>query len=102
MVNGTAGAFNSNGNLGADVLSSLDRDDSGAISVSNIGVDAQNLSTDTGTTITAATADTASLDENGGTDDDVQIALGSAFLDTSGGATGMCTIRSARTVTATT
>ena len=93
LVNGTAGAFNSNGNLGADVLSSLDRDNSGAISVSNIGVDAQNLSTDTGTTITAATADTASLDENGGTDDDVQIALGSAFLDTSGGATGTSALK---------
>ena len=93
LVNGTAGAFNSNGNLGADVLSSLDRDNSGAISVSNIGVDAQNLATDTGTTITAATADTASLDENGGTDDDVQIALGSAFLDTSGGATGTSALK---------
>ena len=93
LVNGTAGAFNSNGNLGADVLSSLDRDNSGAISVSNIGVDAQNLSTDTGTTITAAPADTASLDENGGTDDDVQIALGSAFLDTSGGATGTSALK---------
>ncbi len=93
LVNGSNTAFNSNGNLGADVLSSLDRDSAGAITVSNIGVDAQNLSTDTGTTLTAATADTTSLDENGGTDDDVSIALGSAFLDASGTATGTSALK---------
>ena len=93
LVDGSSAEFNSNGNLGADILASLDRDNSGGVSVSNIGVDAQNLSTTSGTTITAATADTATLDENGGTDDDVVIDLGSAFLDAAGAAAGSSALK---------
>ncbi|KMW59219.1 Flagellin protein FlaA [Candidatus Rhodobacter oscarellae] len=88
LVDGSSTEFNSNGNLGADILSSLDRDNSGGVTVSNIGVDAQNLSTTAGTSVTAVTADTATLTENGGLDDEVIVALGAAFLDTLGTAVG--------------
>ena len=93
LVDGSSTGFNSNGNLGADILSSLDRDSSGGVSVSNIGVDAQNLSTTAGTALTAATADTATLDENGGADDDVVIGLTTAFLTAAGGAAGASALK---------
>ncbi|WP_116086033.1 flagellin [Tropicimonas sp. IMCC34011] len=93
LVDGSSSAFNSNGNLGSDILSSLDRNSSGGVAISNIGVDAQNLSTTAGTAVTAATNSVATLTENGGANDTTQVALGSNFLDTSGAATGTAALK---------
>ncbi|EAR50745.1 flagellin protein [Oceanicola granulosus HTCC2516] len=94
LVNGSSSDFNTNGNVGTNILSSLDRDNLGGVTVSNIGVDAQNLSTTTGDALTAATNSVATLTENGGASDTTQVALGSAFLDASGGATGTTALKS--------
>ncbi|MBD3764037.1 MAG: flagellin [Rhodobacterales bacterium] len=83
LVNGTAGAS-------IDVLASLDRDSSGNVSVSNISVDTQDLSTGnytasavlTGSTGVSATEDAAAfvLDTGGGTGD-IVIAAGASFAE---------------------
>lgn len=62
LVDGSQSDFNQAGNLGINVLSSLDRDSTGGISTNNIAVDAQNLSQTAGDTTTgAASLDVASL-----------------------------------------
>ncbi|MBU2992395.1 flagellin [Octadecabacter sp. 1_MG-2023] len=90
LVDGSNTGTNTNGNTGIDVLSSLDRDSSGTVSASSIGVDTQNLSTSAGLDITAGTgtgsASVATLAASGGADD-VDIT-GFTFLDTSGAASG--------------
>ena len=89
LLNGSQTNVNADGNAGINVLSSLDRDASGGVSASNIGVDAQNLSTSAGDALTAASMSTpvVSLTENGGATDAFTIDT-FAFLDASGGATG--------------
>jgi len=56
LVNGSVETTNANAVNGINVLSSIDRDSSGATTASYIGVDAQNLSSAAGTTLTAAAA----------------------------------------------
>ncbi|MCF2905950.1 flagellin [Octadecabacter sp. CECT 8868] len=95
LVDGSNTGTNTNGNTGIDVLSSLDRDSSGAVSASSIGVDTQNLSTSAGLDITAGTgtgsASVTTLAENGGADE-VDIT-GFTFLDTSGAAAGASALK---------
>ncbi len=93
LVDGSQTTTNSNGAAGVDVLSSLDRDSSGNVTASNIGVNAQNLSTTAGTTLTAAALSnstdlTASDGTAGSGADYTEITLGSAFLTAAGGADG--------------
>ena len=87
LVNGSQTDFNSDGNAGVDILSSLDRGANGAVTVSNIGVDSQNLSTTSGTALTAMAADVTTLAANGGADM-VTVTLGDEFLTAAGAATG--------------
>ncbi|QQA42989.1 flagellin [Pelagovum pacificum] len=94
LVDGSASDFNTNGNVGTNILSSLDRDSNGGVAVSSIGIDAQNLSTTTGDALTAATNSVASLTENGGANDTTQVALGAAFLDAAGAAAGSTALKS--------
>ena len=69
LVDGSQTDFNDGGNLGINILSSLDRDSSGGVATSNIAIDAQNLSTTAGATLTgAAASDVATLAANGGSD----------------------------------
>lgn len=94
LVDGSQSGTNSNGNVGVDVLSSLDRKADGSVVTSSIGVDAQNLSLTAGTDLAAAAAsvgtDTGTagvIDANdGGTNDSITLDT-FAFLDSSGGAT---------------
>ncbi|MFO6464925.1 flagellin [Jannaschia sp. KMU-145] len=92
LVNGDTDGFNADGNTGVDILSSLDRSSSG-VAISNIGVDANNLSTTAGDALTAAAADATILTENGGTDDDVVVTLGAAFLTAAGAADGTVALK---------
>ncbi|MFT4793415.1 MAG: flagellin [Paracoccaceae bacterium] len=99
LINGSETNTNTNGNAGVDVLSSLDRDSSGGVSSSSIGVDGQNLSQTSGlaldaTATTGAAAITADLgtagaiDANdGGTNDSITFTP-QLFLDATGGDTG--------------
>ncbi|WP_371170472.1 flagellin [Aliiroseovarius sp. 2305UL8-7] len=99
LVDGTQGGTNTNGNVGVDVLSSLDRQADGSVVTSSIGVDAQNLSLTAGTALTTAAAsvgtDTGTagvIDANdGGTNDSITLDT-FAFLDASGGATGTAAV----------
>ncbi|WP_281501773.1 flagellin [Aliiroseovarius sp. F20344] len=94
LVDGSQSGTNSNGNVGVDVLSSLDRKADGSVVTSSIGVDSQNLSLTAGTDLAAAAAsvgtDTGTagvIDANdGGTNDSITLDT-FAFLDSSGGAT---------------
>ncbi|WP_298437120.1 flagellin [uncultured Jannaschia sp.] len=92
LVNGDTDGFNADGNTGVDILSSLDRSSSG-VAISNIGVDANNLSTTAGDALTAAAADATVLTENGGADDDVVVTLGAAFLTAAGAADGTVALK---------
>jgi len=56
LVDGSSTETNDSGNLGVDVLASLNRDSSGNVTVSNIAVDAQNLSTSGGVVLDATVA----------------------------------------------
>lgn len=74
-----------------NVLSSLDRDSSGAVTTRQIQVNTQNLSLTAGTDVSGAEATngtgTATLTANGGATDSVAFG-GFSFLDTAGGAGG--------------
>jgi flagellin len=93
LINGDVSTTNSNGNTGVDILASLDRDSSGGVTSSSIGVDSSSLSQTAGTALTAAAVTTtdagggaAVLDANdGGTNDSITFA-GLQFLDNSGAA----------------
>jgi flagellin len=95
LVDGTQTNNNSNAQVGVDVLASLDRDSSGGVTASSIGVNAQNLSQTAGLALTAAAAtvgtDTGTvgvIDANdGGTDDSITFTP-LVFLDATGGNTG--------------
>ncbi len=95
LVDGSQTDFNSDGNEGIDVLSSLDRNSSGGVIASQIGVATQNLSTTAGDDITAGSdtgeIDVTTLAANGGADT-VTIST-FAFLDTSGGAAGASAVK---------
>ncbi|WP_458791918.1 flagellin N-terminal helical domain-containing protein [Yoonia sp. MH D7] len=97
LVNGSniAANGNSNGNAGIDILSSLDRNSSGGVISSSIGVDAQNLSTGAGINITAGVgtgaADVAVLAESGGAD--TVTITGFAFLQDDGNAVGASALK---------
>ena len=96
LVDGSQTDANSNGNSGIDVLSSLDRNSTGGVIASSIGVDAQNLSTSAGTDITAGSdtgdADIAILAASGGADTVTFSTF--AFLDAAGGAGGGAALKS--------
>ena len=96
LVNGSQTEANSNGNSGIDVLSSLDRNSSGGVIASSIGVDAQNLSTSAGDDITAGadtgSADVTTLGENGGGADTATFT-GFAFLEAGGGSGGASALK---------
>jgi len=89
LVNGSQTGFNTDGDVGIDILSSLDRDASGGVTSASIGIDAQNLSTEAGDALTGASMGTpvTTLTESGGATDAFTIDT-FAFLDASGGATG--------------
>jgi flagellin len=95
LVDGKIATLNSNGVNGADVLASLDRDATGTVVTSSIGVNAQNLSTTAGLALTTAAANVGTdpgvanvIDKNdGGTADSISFDT-FAFLDAAGGATG--------------
>lgn len=95
LINGSETNTNTNGNAGVDVLSSLDRDSSGGVSSSSIGVDGQNLSQTTGLALTVAAVDVTAdlgtvgvIDKNdGGTLDSITFA-GLQFLDAAGADAG--------------
>lgn len=94
LINGDVSTTNTNGNTGVDVLASLDRDSSGNVTSSSIGVDSQNLSLTAGTSLTAAAVTVGTdngtagvIDANdGGTNDSITFTA-LQFLDTSGAAT---------------
>jgi len=70
LLDGSQTGFNVDGNVGVNILASLDRDAAGGVSVSNIGVEAQDLSNTAGATLTSAAAvDIATITENGGAND---------------------------------
>ena len=100
LINGDVSTTNTNGNTGVDVLASLDRDSSGSVTSSSIGVDAQNLSLTAGTTIGAAAVTTTDaggtanvIDANdGGTNDNITFTA-LQFLDTSGAAGGASALK---------
>jgi flagellin len=95
LVDGTRTATNSNTQIGVDVLASLDRDSTGGVTASSIGVDAQNLSQTAGLALTAVAATVGTdagtagvIDANdGGTNDSITFTP-LVFLDASGGNTG--------------
>ncbi|WP_420861722.1 flagellin [Algirhabdus cladophorae] len=89
LVDGSQTDFNTDGDVGVDILSSLDRDSSGGVSASSIGIDSQNLSTTAGSALTGASMSTpvTTLTENGGATDAFTIDT-FAFLDDSGAAGG--------------
>ncbi|MCF2871617.1 flagellin [Octadecabacter sp. G9-8] len=95
LVDGSNAGTNTNGNAGIDVLSSLDRDSTGGVTASSIGIDTQNLSTTAGLDITAGTgtgsASVTVLAENGGADE-VDIT-GFTFLDAAGAAAGAAALK---------
>ncbi|EET47031.1 flagellin [Thalassobium sp. R2A62] len=95
LVDGSNTGSNANGNTGIDILASLDRNSSGGIAASSIGVDTQNLSTTAGTDITTGTgtgsADISTLAANGGAD--LVTITGFTFLDTSGAAAASAALK---------
>ena len=99
LVDGSQSGTNSNGSVGIDVLSSLDRQADGSVVTSSIGVDAQNLSLTAGTDLAAAAASVGTdagtvgvIDANdGGTNDSITLDT-FAFLDASGGATATAAV----------
>lgn len=75
------------------ILSSLDRDSSGAVTTNNITVSTQNLSISAGTDVSASAstslaASLAASDGTGGSGPDFSSFGSFSFLDNSGGATG--------------
>ncbi|QYX57105.1 flagellin [Roseovarius sp. SCSIO 43702] len=92
LVDGSQSDLNTDGNTGVDILSSLDRGAGGSISVSNIGVAAQNLSTTAGTDLTAVDADVSTLAASGGADM-VTVTLGAEFLENDGNAGGAVALK---------
>jgi flagellin len=101
LINGTVSSTNANGQIGVNVLASLNRDSSGNFSATQIGVDAKNLSRTGGTALAAAAFDVGTdggtadiIDKfDGGTADFVKLDA-FKFLDNSGGATGSVALKS--------
>jgi flagellin len=95
LVDGTQTNNNTNAQVGVDVLASLDRDSSGGVTASSIGVNAQNLSQTAGLALTAVAATVGTdagtagvIDANdGGTNDSITFTP-LVFLDATGGNTG--------------
>jgi flagellin len=91
LVDGTQTNNNTNAQVGVDVLASLDRDSSGGVTASSIGVNAQNLSQTAGLALTAVAATVGTdagtagvIDANdGGTNDSIEFTP-LVFLDASG------------------
>ena len=101
LVDGSISGFNSDGDVGIDILSSLNRDSSGGVAISNIGVDASNLSMTAGTDLSGAgTIGTRTdpgtanvIDANdGGTNDNIEIT-GFTFLTAAGGFNGTTALK---------
>ena len=101
LINGTVSSTNANGQIGVNVLASLNRDSSGNVSATQIGVDAKNLSRTGGTALAATAFDVGTdggtadvIDKfDGGTADFVKLDA-FKFLDNSGGATGSVALKS--------
>lgn len=91
LVDGTQTNNNTNAQVGVDVLASLDRDSSGGVTASSIGVNAQNLSQTAGLALTAVAATVGTdagtagvIDANdGGTNDSIEFTP-LVFLDATG------------------
>lgn len=83
LVNGTSANTNVNGETGVNVLASLDRNSDGTVTASYIGVDAQNLSTEQGVTLTGTI---------GATLDGLNPSIGALALTASGGANDAITL----------
>ncbi len=102
LINGTVTGTNANGQVGVNVLASLNRDSAGNVSATEIGVDAKNLSRSGGTTLDATavvvgtdtgTAGVIDKYDGAGTTDDIALDT-FKFLDATGGATGTAALRS--------
>ncbi len=95
LIDGSVTGTNTDGNVGVNVLSSLDRAADNTVTSSSIGVASQNLSQTAGTSLTVAAANVGTdtgtagvIDKNdGGTNDSIKLDT-FAFLDASGAATG--------------
>ncbi|MFT7026532.1 MAG: flagellin [Paracoccaceae bacterium] len=100
LIDGSQSNTNANGQNGVDVLASLDRDSSGGVTASSIGVNAQNLSQTTGLSLDAAavtvgtdTGTAGVIDANdGGTNDSITFTP-LQFLDASGTAGGASALK---------
>lgn len=100
LVNGSVTTTNANSQVGVNVLASLNRDSSGNVTATQIGVDAKNLSRTGGTALAAAAfdvgADTGTADQidkfDSGTNDFIELDT-FAFLDAAGGATATAALK---------
>ncbi len=102
LINGSVSGTNANSEVGVNILASLNRDSSGNISATQIGVNAQNLSRTGGTALDAAavsvgvdTGTSGVIDkfDGVGTTDEIELDT-FQFLDAAGGATGTSALRS--------
>lgn len=102
LINGSVSGSNANSEIGVNILASLNRDSSGNVSATQIGVNAQNLSRTGGTSLDAVavsvgvdtgTAGVIDKFDGSGTTDEIELDT-FQFLDSSGGATGTTALRS--------
>jgi flagellin len=93
LINGSVSGSNANSEIGVNILASLNRDSSGNVSATQIGVNAQNLSRTGGTSLDAVavsvgvdtgTAGVIDKFDGGGTTDEIELDT-FQFLDASGG-----------------
>lgn len=102
LINGSVSGTNANSEVGVNILASLNRDSSGNVSATQIGVNAQNLSRTGGTaldpTAVAVGVDTGTAGvidkfDGVGTTDEIELDT-FKFLDASGAAAGSSALRS--------
>lgn len=101
LLDGSVTSTNTNGQTGVNILASLNRDSSGSVTTTSIGVDAQNLSGTGGTslgtnaidvTTDAGTGGVIDAFDSGSANDTIKLDSFS-FLDASGGRAGATALR---------
>ena len=101
LLDGSVTSTNTNGQTGVNILASLNRDSSGSVTTTSIGVDAQNLSRTGGTslgtnaidvTTDSGTSGVIDAFDSGSANDTIKLDSFS-FLDASGGSTGATALR---------
>jgi flagellin len=102
LLDGSVTGTNTNSQVGVNILASLNRDSSGSVTATQIGVDAQNLSRTGGTTlgtnaisvgVDTGTSGVIDAYDSAGTTDEIQLDT-FGFLDASGGGTNSTALRS--------